>query len=130
MSGITALQPVSMGLLFHSRTDEDILNDLWVEWVKMALEFELESIVRHRFPGHSQVARNRLERWNDELGFFGLKVQFRAERLWREITSWFAAGAFKAWLNPPRRPHLRHWKVFFRIRPPEFFRSQYFWAQV
>jgi hypothetical protein len=75
--GIATLQHASMGLLCDPRKQEEILNDLWVEWVKLALELELENIVRRRFPGHSEGAYGRLER-------------FLAQRLWSVIVSWFA----------------------------------------
>jgi hypothetical protein len=52
--GIATLQHASMGLLCDPRKQEEILNDLWVVWVKLALELELENIVRRRFPGHSE----------------------------------------------------------------------------
>jgi hypothetical protein len=129
MSGITALQPVSMGFLSDSRAYEDILSDLRVEWIKIAIELELDAIMRHRFPGHSQVARNRLERLIDELRFVGLEAQFRAQRLWREVTGWCAAGALKFWLNLSLRPHRRRVKISFMSSIFRNFRSQYFWAR-
>jgi hypothetical protein len=79
--GIATLQHASMGLLCDPRKQEEILNDLWVEWVKLALELELENIVRRRFPGHSEGAYGRLERWIDELKFIGSDVRFLAQRL-------------------------------------------------
>jgi hypothetical protein len=88
--GIATLQHASMGLLCDPRKQEEILNDLWVEWVKLALELELENIVRRRFPGHSEGAYGRLERWIDKLGFIGSDVRFLAQRLWSVIVSWFA----------------------------------------
>jgi hypothetical protein len=92
--GIATLQHASMGLLCDPRKQEEILNDLWVVWVKLALELELENIVRRRFPGHSEGAYGRLERCIDELGFIGSDVRFLAQRLWSVIVNWFAAGAF------------------------------------
>jgi hypothetical protein len=83
--GIATLQHASMGLLCDPRKHEEILNDLWVEWLKLALELELENIVRRRFPRHSEGAYGRLERWIDELGFIGSEVRFLAQRLWRVI---------------------------------------------
>ena len=88
--GIATLQHPSMGLLCDPRKQEEILNDLWVEWVKLALGLELENIVRRKFPGHSEGAYGRLERWIDELGFIGSDVRFLAQRLWSVIVSWFA----------------------------------------
>jgi hypothetical protein len=88
--GIATLQHASMGLLCDPRKQEEILNDLWVEWVKLALELELENIVRRRFPGHSEGAYGRLERWIDKLRFIGSDVRFLAQRLWSVIVSWFA----------------------------------------
>jgi hypothetical protein len=92
--GIATLQHASMGLLCDPRKQEEILNDLWVEWVKLALELELENIVRRRFPGHSEGAYGRLERWIDKLRFIGSDVRFLAQRLWSVIVSWFWAGVF------------------------------------
>ena len=92
--GIATLQHASMGLLCDPRKREEILNDLRVEWVRLVLELELVNIVRRRFPGHSQGAYGRLERWIDELGFIGSDVRFFAQRLWRVIVSWFWAGVF------------------------------------
>jgi hypothetical protein len=92
--GIATLQHASMGLLCDSRKREEILNDLRVEWVRLVLELELVNIVRRRFPGHSEGAYGRLERWIDELGFIGSDVRFFAQRLWRVIVSWFWAGVF------------------------------------
>jgi hypothetical protein len=83
--GIATLQHASMGLLCDPRKHEEILNDLWVEWLKLALELELENIVRRRFPRHSEGAYGRLERWIDELGFIGSEVRFLAQRLWSVI---------------------------------------------
>jgi hypothetical protein len=101
--GIATLQHASMGLLCDPRKQEEILNDLWVEWVKLALELELENIVRRRFPGHSEGAYGRLERWIDELGFIGSDAQ----RLLSLIVSWFAAGAFTNWWKLPRKSRQR-----------------------
>ena len=92
--GIATLQHASMGLLCDPRKQEEILNDLRVEWVRLVLELELVNIVRRRFPGHSEGAYGRLERWIDELGFIGSDVRFFAQRLWRVIVSWFWAGVF------------------------------------
>ena len=92
--GIATLQHASMGLLCDPRKREEILNDLRVEWVRLVLELELVNIVRRRFPGHSEGAYGRLERWIDELGFIGSDVRFFAQRLWRVIVSWFWAGVF------------------------------------
>ena len=88
--GIATLQHPSMGLLCDPRKQEEILNDLWVEWVKLALELELENIVRRPLPVHSVSAYGRLERWIDKLGFIGSDVRFLAQRLWSVIVSWFA----------------------------------------
>ena len=101
--GIATLQHASMGLLCDPRKQEEILNDLWVVWVKLALELELENIVRRRFPGHSEGAYGRLERCIDELGFIGSDVRFLAQRLWSVIVSWFAAGAFTNWWKLPQK---------------------------
>ncbi len=107
--GIATSQHVSMGLLCDPRKQEEILNDLWVEWVKLALEFELENIVHRRFPGRSKGAYGRLERWIDELKFIGSDVQFLAQRRWSVIVSWFAplskpsAPRPSARLSPMRR---------------------------
>ena len=90
-------------MLCDPRNQEEILNDLWVERVKLALELELENIVRRRFPGHSEGAYGRLERWIDELGFIGSDAQ----RLLSLIVSWFAAGAFTNWWKLPRKSRQR-----------------------
>ena len=101
--GIATLQNASMGLLCDPRKQEEILNDLRVEWVKLALELELGNIVRRRFPEHSGGAYGRLERWIDELGLIGSDVRFLAQRLWSVIVSWFAAGAFTNWWKLPQK---------------------------
>jgi hypothetical protein len=88
---ITALKHVSMSSLCDPRKQEEILTDLWVEWVKLVLELELENAVRRRFPGHLEGDYGRLARWIDELGFIGSDVRF-LERLRRGIASWFAVG--------------------------------------
>jgi hypothetical protein len=54
--GIATLQHASMGLLCDPRKQEEILNDLWVEWVKLALELELENSA----PSVSRAFRGRL----------------------------------------------------------------------
>ena len=105
--GIATLQHASMGLLCDPRKQEEILNDLWVVWVKLALELELENIVRRRFPGHSKGAYGRSERWIDELGFMGSDVRFLIQRQWSVIVSWFAAGAFTNWWKLPRKSRSR-----------------------
>jgi hypothetical protein len=105
--GIATLQYASMGLLCDPRKQEEILNDLWFVWVKLALELELENIVRRRFPGHSEGAYGRLERWIDELGFIGSDVRFLAQRRRSVIISWFAAGAFTNWWKIPRKSRPR-----------------------
>jgi hypothetical protein len=48
--------------------------------------------VRRRFPGHSEGAYGRLERWIDKLGFIGSDVRFLAQRLWSVIVSWVRAA--------------------------------------
>ena len=112
--GIATLQHASMGLLCDPRKQEEILNDLWVEWVKLALELELENIVRRKFPGHSEGTYDRLERWIDEVGFIGSDDRFLAQKLWSVIVSWFAAGAFTNWWQLPRQSRgalYGRWKV-------------------
>jgi len=91
--GIATLKNVSMGSLCDPRKQEDILTDLWFEWVKLALELELENAVRRRFPGHSKGPYGCLARWIDELGFIGADFRFHIQRLWREIVSWYAPGS-------------------------------------
>jgi hypothetical protein len=86
--GIATFKNVRMGWLRDPRKQEEILNDLWVEWVKLALELELENAVRRRFPGHSAGSYGRLARWIDELGFITSDVRFLVETLWRTIVSW------------------------------------------
>jgi hypothetical protein len=86
--GIATFKNVSMGSLCDPRKQEEILNDLWVEWVKLALELELENAVRRRFPGHSAGSYGRLARWIDELGFIASDVRFLVGRLWRATVSW------------------------------------------
>jgi hypothetical protein len=52
--GIATFKNVSMGSLCDPRKQEEILNDLWVEWVKLALRLmsgDLEYIVRYRLSG-------------------------------------------------------------------------------
>jgi hypothetical protein len=104
--GIATLKNVNMGSLCDPRKQEEILSDLWVEWVKLTLELELENAVRRRFPGHLQGNYGRLVRWIDELGFVGSDVQFLVERLWRVIASFFTAGAFTSWGSLSRRRKL------------------------
>ena len=98
--GIATVKNVSMGSLCDPRKHEEILNDLWVEWVKLALELELENAVRRRFPGHSAGSYGRLARWIDELGFIASDVRFLVERLWRAIVSWLQRSAdhWRRWL--------------------------------
>jgi hypothetical protein len=93
--GIATLQPVSMDLLCDPRTREEVLNDLWLEWVELALETELETALRRRFPGHSRNKRahNLKARWLDALALSSAAVRSRAERLWRQIASRFPVGA-------------------------------------
>jgi len=81
--GIATFKDLSMGSLCNPHKQEDTLNDLRVQWVKMTLEIELENAVRRRFPGHSEGTYGRLDRWIDELGFIGSDVQFHCESLWR-----------------------------------------------
>ena len=89
--GIATFKDLSMGSLCNPHKQEDTLNDLRVQWVKMTLEIELENAVRRRFPGHSEGTYGRLDRWIDELGFIGSDVRFHAERLARAVISWLAA---------------------------------------
>src|SRR5207342_1038334 len=107
--GIATLQHASMGLLCDPRKREEILNDLRVEWVRLVLELELVNIVRRRFPGHSQGAYGRLERWIDELGFIGSDVRFFAQRLGRVDLSWVWGWVFK---TAPRFGGALHPKQF------------------
>ena len=113
--GIAALQHASMGLLCDPRKQEEILNDLKVEWVKLALELELGNIVRRRFPGHSEGAYGRLERWIDELGFIGSDVRFLAQRLWSVIVSWFAP--LREQLSKPSVPRPSARRSLMRRKP-------------
>jgi hypothetical protein len=85
--GIATFKNVSIGPLCDPRKQKEILSDLWVEWVKLALELELVNAVRRRFPGHLEGDYRRLARWIDELGFIGSDVRFLAERLWRVIAT-------------------------------------------
>src|SRR6516164_2123466 len=102
--GIATLKNVSMGSLCDPRKQEEILSDLWSEWVKLVLELELENAVRRRFPGHSAGTYGRLARWIDELGFMGADFRFQVERLWRGIVCWFAAGSSRdAWREQAQR---------------------------
>jgi hypothetical protein len=94
--GIATFKNVSMGSLCDPRKQEEILSDLWLEWVKLVLELELENAVRRRFPGHSEGTYGRLARLIDQLGFIGADVRFQVERLWRGIVCWFAAGSISA----------------------------------
>ena len=91
--GIATLKNVSMGSLCDPRKQEEILSDLWFEWVKLSLDLKLENAVRRRFPGHSEGTYGCLARWIDELGFIGADLRFQIQRLWREIVSWYAAGS-------------------------------------
>jgi hypothetical protein len=80
--GIATLKNVSMGSLCDPRTQEEILNDLWFQWVKLTLELQLGNAVRRRFPGHSEDGTyGRLARCIDELGFVASDVRFHAETL-------------------------------------------------
>ena len=101
--GIATFKDLSMGSLCNPHKQEDTLNDLRVQWVKMTLEIELENAVRRRFPGHSEGTYGRLDRWIDELGFIGSDVRFHAERLARAVINWLGAGAYTHWWNLPRR---------------------------
>jgi hypothetical protein len=89
--GMATIKNASMGSLCHRRKPEEILSDLQVEWVKLALTIELENAIRRRFPGHSEGTYGRLERWIDGLAFLRSDARFRCETLWRAIVSWFAA---------------------------------------
>ena len=91
--GIATLKNVTMGSLCDPREQEEILSDLWFEWVNLALELELENALRRRVPGYSAGTYGRLAPLIDELGFIGADVRFQFERLWRGIVCWFAAGA-------------------------------------
>jgi hypothetical protein len=98
---IAPLQHASMGLLCDPRKHEEILNDLWVEWVKVVLELELENIVRRRFSGHSEGAYGRLERWADELEFiYGRRFVFAIRHLgasyWRSFILFIRSSTFSA----------------------------------
>jgi hypothetical protein len=104
--GIATFKNVSMGSLCDPRKQEEILNDLLVEWVKLALELDLENAVRRRFPGHSAGSYGRLARWIDELGFIASDVRFLVERLWRAIVS------SPNWRNLPRQ-----WRQRVNIKP-------------
>jgi hypothetical protein len=86
-AGIATFKDLSMGSLCNPRKQEDTLNDLLAQCVKMTLEIELENAVRRRFPGHSEGTYGRLDRWIDELGFIGSDVRFHAERLARAVIS-------------------------------------------
>jgi hypothetical protein len=105
--GIATFKNVSMGSLCDPRKQEEILNDLWVEWVKLALELELENAVRRRFPGHSAGSYGRLARWIDELGFIASDVRFLVGRLWRATVSWPNSGESVQRSRTARRPQKR-----------------------
>ena len=90
---IATIKNVSMGSLCDPRKHEEILNDLWVEWVKLALEIELEHAGRRRFPEQSEGPYGRLERWIDELALLCSEVRLYFETLWCAIVSWFATRA-------------------------------------
>jgi len=85
--GIVTLKNASMGSLCDLRTQEEILNDLWFQWVNLTLELQLGNAVRRRFPGHSEGSYGRLARCVDELGFVASDVQFHAETLWRALVA-------------------------------------------
>jgi hypothetical protein len=86
--GIATLKNVSMGSLCDPRTQEEILNDLWFQWVKLTLELQLGNAVRRRFPGHSEDGTyGRLARCIDELGFVASDVRFHAETLRRALVA-------------------------------------------
>jgi hypothetical protein len=86
--GITAFKNVSMASLYDPRKHEDVLNDLWFEWVKLSLELQLGNAVRRRFPGHSEDGTyGRLARCIDELGFVASDVRFHAETLRRALVA-------------------------------------------
>jgi hypothetical protein len=95
MNKMTDLRPVSMGLLFDSRAHDDILSDLRIEWVKIVIAFELETILQHRFPGQSYVAPTRWDRWMNELQFISLEVRLLVESRWRALAGRSALLAFK-----------------------------------
>jgi hypothetical protein len=106
--GIATIKNVSMGSLCHRRRKpEEILSDLQVEWVKLALTIQLENAIRRRFPGHSEGTYGRLERWIDEIALLQSGVRFHAETLCRAIISWFAGGVFTSWWNFPRQRYER-----------------------
>jgi hypothetical protein len=102
--GIATFKNVSMGSLCDPRKHEEILNDLWVEWVKLVLELELENAVRRRFPGHSAGSYGRLARWIDELGFIASDVRFLVETLWRAIVSWPNWRNLQWWQRVNKKP--------------------------
>jgi hypothetical protein len=104
---IATIKNMSMGSLCDPREQEQILNDLWDEWVKLALELEPENAVRRRFPELSDGPYGRLERWVDGLTLLRWEVWFHSETLRRAIVSWFAVMAFTNRWNLPRQP--RHW---------------------
>jgi hypothetical protein len=133
--GIATFKNVSMGSLCDPRKQEEILNDLWVEWVKLALELELENAVRRRFPGHSAGSYGRLARWIDELGFIASDVRFLVERLWRAIVNWSNSGESVQESRTARRPQKRIGELarvaqrhFSRIRSSRILRAPIFLA--
>jgi hypothetical protein len=83
--GIATLKNVSMGSLCDPRTQEEMLNDLWFQWVNLTLELQLGNAVRRRFPGHVEGTYGRLARCIDELGFVASDVRFLAETRWRAL---------------------------------------------
>jgi hypothetical protein len=85
--GIATLKNVSMGSLCDPRTQEEILDDLWFQWVNLTLELQLGNAVRRRFPGHVEGTYGRLARCIDELGFVASDVRFFAETLWRALVA-------------------------------------------
>jgi hypothetical protein len=85
--GIATLKNVSMGSLCDPRTQEEILNDLWFQWVNLTLELQLGNAVRRRFPGHVEGTYGRLARCIDELGFVASDVRFLAETLWGALVA-------------------------------------------
>jgi hypothetical protein len=85
--GIATLKNVSIGSLCDPRTQEEILNDLWFQWVNLTLELQLGNAVRRRFPEHSEGTYGRLARCIDELGFVASDVRFHAETLWRALVA-------------------------------------------
>jgi hypothetical protein len=108
--GIATLKNASMGSLCDPRKQEEILNDLWFQWVKMTLELQLGNAVRRRFPGHLEGTYGRLARCIDELGFVASDVRFHAETRWRALVAWghsiMAAvqrwGKCRAWAHGAR----------------------------